>query len=92
MKLPHWALTTRRVVGVARIVLAIGIFAAVATQVGDRIAHDLFRPGEYFAFFTIQTAMMFVVVLIAAGIMSLRTASDTRLLTVFRMMVVPYAI
>jgi hypothetical protein len=92
MNLPSWALTTRRVVGVARIVLAIGIFAAVATQVGDRIAHDLFRPGEYFAFFTIQTAMMFVVILIAAGIMSLRTDSDTRLLTIFRMIAVPFAI
>ena len=92
MKLAPWALTTRRVVGVARIVLAIGIFAAVATQVGDRIAHNLFRPGEYFAFFTIQTAMMFVVILIAAGIVSLRTERDTRLLTIMRMIAVPYAI
>ena len=92
MKLAPWALTTRRVVGVARIVLAIGIFAAVATQVGDRMANNLFRPGEYFAFFTIHTAMMFVVILIASGVVSLRTERDTRLLTIMRMMVVPYAI
>jgi len=92
MKLAPWALTTRRVVGVARIVLAIGIFAAVATQVGDRLANDLLRPGEYFAFFTIHTALMFVVILIAAGIVSLRTERDSRLLTIMRMMAVPYAI
>ena len=92
MKLAPWALTTRRVVGVARIVLAIAIFAAVATQVGDRMAHNLFRPGEYFAFFTIHTALMFVVILIASGIVSLRTERDPRLLTIMRMMVVPYAI
>jgi hypothetical protein len=92
MNLAPWALTTRRVVGVARIVLAVGIFAAVATQVGDRMANNLFRPGEYFAFFTIHTALMFVVILIAAGIVSLRTDRDTRLLTIMRMMAVPYAI
>jgi hypothetical protein len=92
MKLAPWALTTRRVVGVARIILAIGIFAAVATQVGDRLANNLFRPDEYFAFFTIHTAMMFVVILMAAGIVSLRTERDTRLLTIMRMMAVPYAI
>jgi hypothetical protein len=92
MNLAPWALTTRRIVGVARIILAVGIFAAVATQVGDRLANDLFRPGEYFAFFTIHTALMFVVILIAAGIVSLRTERDTRLLTIMRMMAIPYAI
>jgi hypothetical protein len=92
MHIAPWALTTRRVVGVARIVLAVGILAAVATQVADRMANNLFRPGEYFAFFTIQTAMIFVVVLIVAGVVSLRTDSDTRLLTIMRMMAIPYAI
>jgi hypothetical protein len=92
MHIAPWALTTRRVVGVARIVLAVGIFAAVATQVADRMANNLFRPGEYFAFFTIQTAMIFVVILIVAGVVSLRTDSDTRLLTIMRMMAIPYAI
>jgi hypothetical protein len=92
MKLAPWALTTRRVVGVARIVLAIGIFAAVVTQVADRMSQDLFRPGEYFAFFTIQTALMFVVILFAAGVVSLRRDRDSRLLTIMRMMAIPYAI
>lgn len=92
MQLAPWALATRRVVGVARIVLGVAIFAAVATQVGDRLANNLFRPGEYFAFFTIQTAMIFVVILIVAGVVSLRNESDTRLLTIMRMMAIPYAI
>ena len=92
MNLAPWALTTRRIVGVARIVLAIGIFAAIAEQVADRVANDLFRPEEYFAFFTIQSGMMFVVILIAAGIVSLRTERDSKLLTIMRMMAVPYAV
>ena len=90
--LPSWAWTTRRIVGVARLVLGVFVFVAIAYQIQDRLANNVFRPGEYFAFFTIQTCMMFVVVLIASGVFALRQQVDTRLLTIVRMCAVAFTI
>lgn len=90
--LAPWAVTTRRVVGVARLVLAVFVFIAIAYQIQDRLVNNVFRPGEYFAFFTVQTCLMFVVVLAAGGVIALRSDADTRLFTVVRMCAVAFTI
>ena len=82
----------RRVVGVARIVLAALIFVSIAYQITDRLVNNVFRPGEYFAFFTIQTGLMDVVALLAAGIFSFRAPKDTKVLTIVRVCIVAMAI
>lgn len=51
-----------------RLLVAIGIFASIAWQVTDRIAHGLFRPSEYFAYFSIQTSLIVASVLVWTGI------------------------
>lgn len=90
--LAPWAVTVRRVVGVARLVLAVFVLVAIVYQIQDRLANNVFRPGEYFAFFTIQTSMMFVVILAVGGVEALRKAADTRLFTVVRMCAVAFTI
>lgn len=62
----------RRFIGVARIALGLVVLVSVVYQIQDRLVHNVFRPGEYFAFFTIQTSLMDVVVLLAAGIYAFR--------------------
>ena len=59
-------------IGLLRLVIGIGLLGSVVWQVTDRIANNVFRPTEYFAYFSIVTS-------IVAGIVMLITA--VRLLT-----------
>ena len=82
----------RQFIGVARLVLAALVLVSIAYQIEDRLVHNVFRPGEYFAFFTIQTGLMDVVALTAAGIYAFRAPKDTRVLTIVRLCIVAMAI
>lgn len=82
----------RRFIGVARIALGLVVLVSVVYQIQDRLVHNVFRPGEYFAFFTIQTSLMDVVVLLAAGIYAFRAPKDTKVLTIVRLCIVAMAI
>lgn len=82
----------RRFFSVARIILALVVLASVVYQVSDRLIHDVFRPDEYFAFFTIQTSLMDVVVLGVGAWLAWTTPRDTRLFTIVRVCVVAFAI
>ena len=41
-----------------RLLIGVGLLGSVIWQVTDRIANDLFRPFEYFAYFSIVTAIV----------------------------------
>ena len=41
-----------------RLLIGVGLIGSVIWQVTDRIANDLFRPFEYFAYFSIVTAIV----------------------------------
>ena len=75
-----------------RIITSLALFYAIAWQITDRIANDVFRPGEYFAYFTIQTSLIAAVTLMVAGIHKLRGRAETLLLSRVRISVVSYAI
>lgn len=89
---PAGSLIARRVIAVGRLILAALILAAVVTQISDRISHGVFRPAEYFSYFTVETALIFVVIFAVGGVIALRTAHDTRLFTIVRMCAVPFTI
>ena len=84
--------TLRHIAGIISIVVGLIILVALITQITDQISVGRFQPTEYFAFFTIQTAMINIVVLITGGIMALRLDRDTRLYTAIRASVFSYAI
>jgi len=72
-------------VGLARIVVGVSLLGSVAWQVADRVSNDLFRPAEYFAFFSIVSAIGVGVLLIVAGVLRLREVPETTLLTILRL-------
>lgn len=82
----------RRFYAVARVALALVIFVSVVYQITDRLLNNVFRPGEYFAFFTIQTSLMDVVVLVVGAWLAWTTPRDTKIFTIVRMCIVGFAI
>ncbi len=84
--------TLRHIAGIISIVAGLIVLVALITQITDQISVGRFEPTEYFAFFTIQTAMINIVVMIAGGIMAFRLERDTRLYTAIRASIFSYAI
>ena len=82
----------RRIAALLRLALALVVLASIAYQIIDRLRNNVFAPGEYFAYFTIQSMLMCVVVLAVGGHLAWRTPRDTRLFTVVRVSVLSYAV
>jgi hypothetical protein len=71
----------RKVFGALRLAGGIAIFVTLAFQIQDEVAHNALIPGHYFAYFTIQSSMINVVVLLAGGAYALSHARDTVVLS-----------
>ena len=84
--------TLRHIAGILSIGAGVFVLAALITQITDQVSVGRFEPTEYFAFFTIQTAMINIVVMIAGGIMALRIDRDTQLYTAIRASIFSYAL
>ena len=82
----------RRLTGALRLVAGLGLAVTMAIQIGERVAKDIFDPWEYFSYFTIETSLLNIVVLVMGGLMALRRPVDTVLYTTVRMAAVAYAI
>jgi len=65
--------------------MALALFGSIYWQVSDRLAHNLFRPTEYFSYFTITSGLLAGAVLIVAGIGVLRNQAETKFLTLSRL-------
>ncbi|WP_291055451.1 Pr6Pr family membrane protein [Herbiconiux sp.] len=85
-------MNTRRAVGAVRLLVGVGLLVTIVIQIADRVVNDAFDPWEYFSYFTIETSLMNIVVLVAGGLMALRMPVDTVLYTTVRMAVLTYAI
>ena len=83
---------TRRIAGIVRLIAGLGLAVTIGIQIGDRVANDAFDPWEYFSYFTIQTSLFNIVVLLAGGVLALRLARDTALFTTVRMATLTYAL
>ena len=68
------------------------LFASIATQVTDQLWNDAFVATEYFGYFTIQSSLMNVVVLLVGGSLALHRRLDPQLLTGVRRSVLTYAV
>ena len=53
--------------GLFRILIGSALLGSVAWQVTDRLANNIFRPEEYFAYFSIVTAIVAGLFLITTG-------------------------
>lgn len=82
----------RCITGLARILVGLFALTVIIIQITDRVLHDAFDPSEYFSYFTIQSILITIVVLLVGGWMALTRAEDTVLYTAVRLGVVAYAI
>jgi len=71
--------------GFVRILMALALFGSIFWQISDRVAHNLFRPAEYFTFFTITSCLLTGVALTIGGLRVLRNQPETKFLTLFRL-------
>lgn len=71
--------------GFIRLAMALALFGSIFWQITDRVAHNLFRPTEYFTFFTITSCLLTGLALTIGGLRVLRNQSETRFLTLFRL-------
>ena len=82
----------RKTLPYLRLVTSFALLASVIYQVTDRLLNNVFRPGEYFAYFTIQTSLIAAVVLAVSGMRELQGVADTKALNLARLSVSSYAI
>lgn len=66
------------------------IIWAIVWQITDRLAHDLFRPTEYFAYFSIESSMIAAVVMAVTAATALRGIPETKLLSIVRLSAATY--
>ena len=78
--------------GVVRILVGLAMIYSIGWQVQDRLINNLFRPSEYFAYFTIDSSMIAAVTLVVGGFYALKHAQDTKLLATVQLCVVAAAI
>jgi hypothetical protein len=82
----------RKILPYLRLVTSSALLASVVWQVSDRLIHNVFRPGEYFAYLTIQSSLLAAVILAVAGVRELQGKADTKVLTLARLSTASYAI
>jgi hypothetical protein len=68
-----------------RLIIGLGLIGSVIWQVTDRIANDIFRPFEYFAYFSIVTAIVAGLFLITTSFGLLLDIEDTKWVEIARL-------
>lgn len=71
--------------GSLRLAIGLSLIGSVVWQVSDRIANNVFRPTEYFAYFSIVTAIVAGLYLITTGIGLLIRLEDTKWVEIARL-------
>jgi len=77
----------RLIIGLIRVVMAVTLLYSVYWQISDRLAHNLFRPSEYFSYFTITSCLLAGGVLAYSGVAILRNQKETKSDTLIRLTV-----
>ena len=90
---PHvLALLLRKGLGVLNLVMAFAIAIALAVNISDRLIQGIFNPTHYFHYFTIQTSIINIVVLLMGGMFAVMRKNDPHWYSIVRASVVSYAI
>ena len=73
-------------------VAATAIVAAITVQITDRVLNNAFIPEQYFSYFTIQSSLGNIFVLVLAGIVGLQSVRDSGAMVALRANFVAYSI
>jgi hypothetical protein len=77
---------------VIRLATAFAMLASVIWQITSRVMSDVFRPWEYFSYFTIQTSLIAIVTLSVAGYFAWTGRVETRVLNIVRLSTVTFTV
>lgn len=75
----------KAIVGIVRMLMALTLFGCVYWQISDRVLHNLFRPSEYFSYFTITSCLITAVVLVLGALNLFRGIPESKLMTISRL-------
>ena len=78
--------------GVANFAAAISVVIALSVNIADRVIQGIFDPTHYFQYFTIQTSIINVIVLLIGGAFAVMRTVDPRWYSVVRAAVATYAV
>jgi hypothetical protein len=81
-----------RIVAVLRWLAAVTVFSAAVWQVTDRLANNLFRPAEYFSYFSIQGTLIAAVMLGYTGWLAWMDTPEKRQVTIARVSATTYIV
>ena len=73
------------VFGTVRTLIGLALLGSVIWQGADRLRGDLFRPTEYFAFFSISTAIFAGFVVLMSGLTLLQGKSESERMNIIRL-------
>lgn len=79
-----------KLIGGLRVLISLALLGSIVWQVTDRLAHGLFRPAEYFAYFSIQGTLICAVVLGITGLRAIQGLSETKLIYLVRLSTTVY--
>jgi hypothetical protein len=82
----------RKALPYIRLLTSAALVFSVIWQVSDRLLNNVFRPGEYFAYLTIQSSLIAAVVLAVSAVRELQGKADTKVLSLARLSIASYAI
>jgi len=85
-------MTSLRTVAFIRFGTAFAMLASVIWQISSRVINNVFRPWEYFSYFTIQTSLLAIVTLSVAGWYAWTGRTETRMMNVVRLSTVTFTI
>jgi hypothetical protein len=74
-----------KAVGALRILVALAILGSITWQITDRLAHGLFRPTEYFSYFSIQTSLIAGATLLWTGVTSWSGRAESKAQVIVRL-------
>jgi len=68
-----------------RLAMALALLGSVYWQVSDRLIHNVFRPFEYFTYFTVTSCIATGVILVVSAVNLLRGQSETKRMSLLRL-------
>ena len=71
---------------------AFAMLASIVWQITSRVINNVFRPEEYFSYFTIQTSLIAIVTLAVAGWFAWNGRKETRVLNLVRLSTVTFTV
>lgn len=83
---------TNRAVALFRWLAAVTVFSAVVWQVTDRVANNLFRPAEYFSYFSIQGTLIAAAMLAYTGWLAWKGTPEKKWVTIARVSTTTYIV